>query len=803
MTDVVQIGDLIYLEGEASDNEKLTVCGTRDGSKAVALDRHAIRSSMADFSAQSIFIVQGQTTWSRLQAYKTLLEREGLDKLQGMTHKETRHAYLDCLAEREQAEREFARTKGREVRYGNVIQLLHESTGKFLSTSRQSTQNEGGQAQGGNSVLLDDDAGQSGWFRVMPRLRVHNEGERVREGDPVVLVAVENGNRLSMSPRSSDLITKDEDGEAGDDFQSQSTTFKMNLYRSVEEAAMQTTLLCGQAYTLYHQELDALLHCDAAKAKAGCGLTMSAAPSLSGSGSGRLANSCSIWQVQHREEMSGGACKWDDVIRLRHVCSGRFLCLRPESSDGFEMRLVNAAEAEVGANAEDTLFKFVPRYANEEGVIDTQLHFVSLASFKHPAFVHAFKPGHDMAAAAAPSGSQGSSPVPFASNSPSRGLTPAPDGATSVAAPSGGSDPADAVQVTASLEKKETDTFALRAVERNALHDLLKVCNALSPFEQFLQQVQIVAVTQRESNPRPVAVKADDEPSPAALEVAAAASATAAESAAAAAAAARAAAEKAATAVDEAAKRLEAATAAAKEAEFAPAAADTEEQKAAEEKAADEKAAHVQELQTALAVAEDAAAAAVEEAEMRSEEEDEAMQAAEKAKAACGAKRKPPRKAVEGSTAPVIGLGSIHRTVEELIRFVTRSDNPDPFTREGMPIQQRQRTMCEQGILGLAIACVEAPFESGLYAHEDIDSQRLAQDENHSAQLLQMRSFAVLAMRLVRHILREEPGNKMATLALVPALLRLLPCGVGAAEVLSELFTDNDMVDKVGARVSP
>ena len=135
---------------------------------------------------------------------------------------------------------------------------------------------------------------------------------------------------------------------------------------------------------------------------------------------------------------------------------------------------------------------------------------------------------------------------------------------------------------------------------------------------------------------------------------------------------------------------------------------------------------------------------------------------------------------------------SVINTIIDTIRFVTKSDNPDPYTREGMPIPQRQRVLCELGVLRLAVACLEAPFEK-LYAHASIDSKNI--NDNSSPSVLELRSLGLLSMRLARHILRQQSSNKTTTLPLVPALLRLLPCGVGSSDCLTELFTDNDMVD--------
>ena len=52
-------------------------------------------------------------------------------------------------------------------------------------------------------------------------------------------------------------------------------------------------------------------------------------------------------------------------------------------------------------------------------------------------------------------------------------------------------------------------------------------------------------------------------------------------------------------------------------------------------------------------------------------------------------------------------------------------------------------------------------------------------------------------MRLMYHILNDQDDNKNNSLHLVSPLLRLLPCGIGSSDVLTELFEDNPKVDNV------
>lgn len=140
-------------------------------------------------------------------------------------------------------------------------------------------------------------------------------------------------------------------------------------------------------------------------------------------------------------------------------------------------------------------------------------------------------------------------------------------------------------------------------------------------------------------------------------------------------------------------------------------------------------------------------------------------------------------------------LTQIIKVLSDLILFVTESeDNPDPFTREGLPIVTRQKLLGEQGFIELTVELMKVPFGSngpGIFASAEPDTNEKAKE------LAQLTSFGRLGMRLVRHILRELPENRKRGLKVVPSLLDLLEHGIGAADVLTEVFTDNDYADRV------
>lgn len=50
-------------------------------------------------------------------------------------------------------------------------------------------------------MSLDNNAGEGAWFKIMPRLRVHSEGEKIRVDDPVVLENVDTHLKLCSDPQ--------------------------------------------------------------------------------------------------------------------------------------------------------------------------------------------------------------------------------------------------------------------------------------------------------------------------------------------------------------------------------------------------------------------------------------------------------------------------------------------------------------------------------------------------------------------------------------------------------------------------
>ena len=114
-----------------------------------------------------VFLVRQQHKYSEAAKLRKQLEAEGLKIEQVRGDPKFDSEIKRREREREQNLREFKQAAGREVRYGTVLQLQHEATHKYLSVSRQPAQ-----LKDARRVILDREAAEAGWFRVLPKLRV-------------------------------------------------------------------------------------------------------------------------------------------------------------------------------------------------------------------------------------------------------------------------------------------------------------------------------------------------------------------------------------------------------------------------------------------------------------------------------------------------------------------------------------------------------------------------------------------------------------------------------------------------------
>ncbi|KOO31986.1 inositol-1,4,5-triphosphate receptor, partial [Chrysochromulina tobinii] len=147
--------------------------------------------------------------------------------------------------------------------------------------------------------------------------------------------------------------------------------------------------------------------------------------------------------------------------------------------------------------------------------------------------------------------------------------------------------------------------------------------------------------------------------------------------------------------------------------------------------------------------------------------------------------------------------------LSELIVFVTSTDEIDPLKREGLPIFSRQTLLREQGVVELVLLTLMTsdclphqvlltltePFKPHLFAFEDLGGHN-GSPSGHAAS--QLKRSMVLALRLCRHLVRDNSPNKRCMVSHVPLFQSMLSKGLKAAQTLRECFADNvQMLDLV------
>ena len=308
----LRIGDKVCLqEDDAQGN--LGSSGFRDSQLGVRSQTDPDLSRT--IVEESVFIVRQQHNYSVTKQMRAFLEREG------MNEQEARGTatWLRLLQERKREWdnnlTEFEHNKGRDVRYGHIIQLQHAASQKYASITRQNAELD----RDGRRAVMDRDAGELSWFKVMPHLRVHSEGERVHIGDPIRLEHFHTGLELHVDVRPNVLLPDKRHEVSGTH---KASPFRVLLYRSFEDDRRKgELLLAGHAMALTHKEADGALGCDLHRAKLGL-------PAYIWHDAHAISSSNVVWELRKAEPTDGSLIAWLDKVQLRHVGSDQVLMVR-------------------------------------------------------------------------------------------------------------------------------------------------------------------------------------------------------------------------------------------------------------------------------------------------------------------------------------------------------------------------------------------------------------------------------------------------------------------------------------------
>ncbi|TRY98674.1 hypothetical protein DNTS_033428 [Danionella cerebrum] len=186
----------------------------------------------------------------------------------------------------------------RTLLYGHAILLRHTHSSMYLScltTSRSLTDK-----LAFDVGLQEDSTGEACWWTIHPASKQRSEGEKVRVGDDIILVSVSSERYLHLSYASGDLMV---------DASFMQTLWNMNPVCSGCELA-EGFLTGGHVLRLFHGHMDENAHYE---------------------GGAVCSTARSLWRLEPlRIGWSGGHMKWGQSFRVRHITTGRYLCLDEE-----------------------------------------------------------------------------------------------------------------------------------------------------------------------------------------------------------------------------------------------------------------------------------------------------------------------------------------------------------------------------------------------------------------------------------------------------------------------------------------
>uniref|UniRef100_A0A8D0AYX8 Ryanodine receptor 1 n=1 Tax=Sander lucioperca TaxID=283035 RepID=A0A8D0AYX8_SANLU len=201
----------------------------------------------------------------------------------------------------------------RTLLYGHAILLRHYHSGMYLScltTSRSLTDK-----LAFDVGLQEDSTGEACWWTIHPASKQRSEGEKVRVGDDLILVSVSSERYLHLSYASGDLMV---------DASFMQTLWNMNPISSGCELA-EGFLTGGHVLRLFHGHMDECLAISTPE---------------EGEDKRRMAHyeggavcsqARSLWRLEPlRICWSGGHMKWGQSFRIRHITTGRYLCMDEE-----------------------------------------------------------------------------------------------------------------------------------------------------------------------------------------------------------------------------------------------------------------------------------------------------------------------------------------------------------------------------------------------------------------------------------------------------------------------------------------
>ncbi|WKY04843.1 hypothetical protein Q1695_005670 [Nippostrongylus brasiliensis] len=235
--------------------------------------------------------------------------------------------------EKEQNELEFRKTQGNVIQYGTTVQLLHVKSDKYVTVQKNSPAKCERNAM---KVYLDRAGNEGSWFIIEPAYKHYVIGDSVAAGNKISLIPYSVNNQTSGHVKHqlhlSHYLLKDHQSAAEVNCLNECTEWQVFMFLLFNEN-QPDIVKSGDVVRLFHADQQTFLTLDSIPKS--CPpqdvvfLRMTNRPSAADATSSRA-----LWEVQvvQKDAYRGGAAKWREYYRFKHLATDMYLTATPATT---------------------------------------------------------------------------------------------------------------------------------------------------------------------------------------------------------------------------------------------------------------------------------------------------------------------------------------------------------------------------------------------------------------------------------------------------------------------------------------